>query len=292
MALKAGLILEGGSNRGVFTSGVLDYFMEQGCYIPNVVGVSAGSCNLLGYVSRQPGRTKRCMVDFLRAGGKNAGLKSMVKQKSIFDMNLIFDIFPNGLIPFDYDTYFQSKQKTWITTTNCETGRAEYLDERESRKRLMTICRAGCSLPLVSPIVEVDKVPMLDGGLADSIPLKFMIKQGCNRNVLILTRPKGYRKEPSKRSNRASEILYGKKYPRLVKTIKRRYLMYNKTMDWIEHLEEQGKIFVIRPQMPVVKHIEKNPDILQEFYDHGYNYAKEIYPEMMKFLKGCELYDG
>lgn len=291
MALKAGLILEGGSNRGVFTSGVLDYFMEQNCYIPNVAGVSAGSCNLLGYVARQPERTRRCMVDFLRAGGKNSGIKSMVKQKSIFDMNLIFDIFPNGLIPFDYETYFQSGQKAWITVTDCITGKAEYLDERHSRERLMKLCQASCSLPIVSPVVNVDGVPFLDGGLSDSIPLKFMIKQGCNRNVLILTRPKGYRKTSSKKMNRASEFLYGRKYPNLVRTIKRRYLMYNRTVEWIERLEEEGKIFVIRPQVPVVKHIEKNPDVLQAFYEHGYNYAKEVYPEMMKFLEGCEMCD-
>lgn len=290
MALKAGLILEGGSNRGVFTSGVLDYFMEQNCYFPNVVGVSAGSCNALGYLSRQPKRTKRCMIDYLRVG-KYAGIKYIVKQKSIFDMDLLFDIFPNGVIPFDYETYFKSKQKCWMVTTNCRTGLAEYLDERSSKRRLMDICRASSSLPIIAPVVELDGVPMFDGGVADSVPLRFMMKQGCNRNVLILTRQKGYRKMPSKKSNRASEFLYGRKYPNLVKAIKRRYIAYNQTMELIEKLEAEGKVFVIRPQIPVVKHIEKNPDVLQEFYNHGYEYAKEIYPAMMEFLKGCEMYE-
>ncbi|MCI8372287.1 MAG: patatin family protein [Lachnospiraceae bacterium] len=291
MALKAGLILEGGSNRGVFTSGVLDYFMEQNCYIPNVAGVSAGSCNLLGYVSQQQGRTKRCMIDFLRAG-QYAGVRYIVKQKSIFDMDLIFDIFPNAVIPFDYKTYFQSRQKSWLVTTNCQTGKAEYLDERADKKRLMSICRASCSIPIVSPTVEVDGIPMLDGGMADSIPLRFMVKQGCNRNVLILTRQKGYRKSPSRRNNRVSTFLYGRKYPNLVRTIKRRYLMYNRTMELIERLEEEGKIFVIRPQVPVISSMEHDPEILQKFYDHGYSYAAELYPAMMEFLKGCEIYDG
>lgn len=290
MALKAGLILEGGSTRGVFTSGVLDYLMEQNCYIPNVVGVSAGSCNLLGYVAKQPGRTKRCMVDYLRVG-QYAGVKYIVKKKSIFDMDLLFDIFPNAVIPFDYDTYFHSKQNCYITTTNCKTGKAEYLDERTSKKCLMNICRAGCSLPIVSPVVDVDGVPMLDGGLADSIPLNFMIRQGCNRNVLVLTRQKGYRKEISHKMNRAAQFIYGRKYPKLVRTIQNRYRMYNRTMDRIEKLEEEGKIFVIRPQVPVVGRLEKNPDVLQAFYDHGYEYAREVYPAMMKFLEGCEIYD-
>lgn len=291
MALKAGLILEGGSNRGVFTSGVLDYFMEQNCYIPNVAGVSAGSCNLLGYVSRQPGRTKRCMIDWLRASNY-AGVKYIVKQKSIFNMDLIFDIFPNAVIPFDYDTYFHSKQKSFIVTTNCKTGKAEYLDERHNRKRLLDICRASCSIPIASPIVEVDGIPMLDGGMADSVPLRFMVKQGCNRNVLILTRPRGYRKEPSRRTIRAAIFLYGRKYPELVKTIKRRYKMYNRTMELIERLEDEGKIFVIRPQVPVVNSMEHDPDVLQVFYDHAYEHVKEVYPAMMEFLKGCEIYDG
>lgn len=290
MALKAGLILEGGSNRGVFTSGVLDYFMEQNCYIPNVVGVSAGSCNMLGYVAKQPGRTRRCMIDWLKAGSY-AGIKYIVKQKSIFNMELIFDIFPNAVIPFDYETYFHSKQNCWIVAENCKTGRPEYLNERSNRKRLMNICRASCSIPIVSPIVEVDGIPMLDGGTVDSIPLRFMIRQGCNRNILVLTRQRGYRKTISKRNNRAAEFLYGRKYPELVKSIKRRYKMYNRTMELIEYLEDEGKVFVIRPQVPVVKNIEQNPEILQRFYDHGYEYAKEVYPDMMKFLKGCEIYD-
>lgn len=290
MALKAGLILEGGSKRGTFTSGVLDYFMEQNCYIPNVVGVSAGSCNLVGYVARQPGRTKRCMIDYLRAGNY-VGIKYIVKQKSIFDMDLIFDIFPNGVFPMDFKTYFQSKQNCWIVTTNCETGRAEYLDERTDRRRLLDLCRASCSIPIMSPVVEVDGIPMLDGGMADSVPLRFMIRQGCNRNVLILTRPRYYRKEPSGKVKRASEFLYGRKYPNLVKCINRRYRMYNRTMELIEQLEDEGKIFVIRPQVPVVKNIENDPDKLQAFYEHGVEYAKEIYPAMMEFLKGCEIYD-
>lgn len=290
MALKAGLVLEGGSNRGVFTSGVLDYFMEQNCYIPNVAGVSAGSCNLLGYVARQPQRTKRCMIDWLRAGSY-AGVKYIVKQKSIFNMDLIFDIFPNAVIPFDYNTYFHSKQKCWLVTTNCKTGRAEYLDERENRKRLLDICRASCSIPIAAPTVEIDGIPMLDGGMADSIPIRFMIRQGCNRNVLVLTRQKGYRKEPSPRTNKAAQFLYGRKYPELVKAIRNRYKVYNRTLELIERLEDEGRIFVIRPQVPVVRRIEKNPDVLQAFYEHGYDYAKEVYPAMMEFLKGCEIYD-
>lgn len=285
MEAKAGLILEGGNKRGVFTSGILDYFMDNDLYFPYVIGVSAGSCNALGYVSRQPKRTKRCMIDFLRAGNY-VGVKNIAKQKSIMNMDLIFDIFPNSVIPFDYDTYFASDQICKIVTTNCLTGKAEYLVESEDKNRLMDITRASCSIPILSPPVFVDQIPMLDGGMADSVPLRQAIKDGCNRNVLILTRTKGYRKTPSRRVNKAAEILYQKRYPNLVRTIKTRYKRYNKTMDYIDKLEEEGKIFVIRPQIAPVKNMEKHPDVLQKFYDHGYEYAAQIYGDMEKFIKG------
>lgn len=285
MEAIAGLILEGGSKRGVFTSGILDYFMEKGLYFPYVIGVSAGSCNALGYVSRQPERTKRCMIDFLRAGNY-IGVKNIAKQKSIMDMDLIFDIFPNSVIPFDYGTYFESEQICKIVTTNCLTGKSEYLSESENKNRLMAITRASCSIPIISPPVLVDGIPMLDGGMADSVPIRQAIKDGCKRNVLILTRNKGYRKVPSRRVNKASEILYGKRYPNLVHTIKTRYKRYNKTMEYIEKLEEAGKIFVIRPQVAPVKNMERHPDVLQSFYEHGYEYAAQVYDDILQFIKG------
>lgn len=137
---KAGMVLEGGGTRGVFTAGVLDYFMEQGMYLPYVIGVSAGACNAVDYASHQPGRMKLCTIDFLEAGSY-VGLKSLVKTHSLFNMDLIFDIFPNKIIPFDYDTYFSSGMECILTATNALTGKAEYLSEKSDRQRLMTICR-------------------------------------------------------------------------------------------------------------------------------------------------------
>ena len=131
---KAGMILEGGGTRGVFTAGVLDYFMEQGMYLPYVIGVSAGACNAVDYASHQPGRMKLCTIDFLEAGSY-VGLKSLVKTHSLFNMDLIFDIFPNKIIPFDYDTYFSSGMECILTATNALTGKAEYLSEKSDRQR-------------------------------------------------------------------------------------------------------------------------------------------------------------
>lgn len=287
MAKKAGLILEGGSKRGVFTAGALDYFMERNLYIPYVIGVSAGSCNAVDYVSRQPKRTKLTMVDYQRVGNYT-GIKYLVKKKSIFDMDLLFDIFPNAVFPFDYQTYFHSHQICKVVATNCLTGKAEYLEESESNSRLMNIIRASCSLPIVSPLTMVDGIPMADGGVADSIPIRKAISDGRNRNVLILTRNEGYRKRPSERQVRAALFLYGKKYPNLVKAIKNRYKIYNRTMEYIEYLEAKKKIFVIRPQIEPVKNTERTPDKLEAFYQHGYEYTKNIFPQVLEFLEGCE----
>ncbi|KAB1439587.1 patatin-like phospholipase family protein [Candidatus Galacturonibacter soehngenii] len=280
---QAGLILEGGGTRGVFSAGVLDYFMEQNLYLPYVIGVSAGACNAVNYVAHQHGRSKECMIDYLR-DGSYAGLKYLIKKRSLFDMDLIFDVFPNSEIPFDYKTFFESDQTCILTATNCLTGKAEYLSEKKNKKRIMAICRASSSLPLVAPIVMVDDIPMMDGGMSDSIPIRKALKDGCKKAVIILTRNKGYIKKRTPRINKVSQMVY-KEYPNLVKAIKRRPDRYNKTIEYIEKLEEAGKIFVIRPEELVVKQAETNPDVLYKFYQHGYEIAKQLYPSLIKYLE-------
>ncbi len=279
---RSGLILEGGGTRGVFTAGVLDYFMERELYLPYVIGVSAGACNAVNYVAHQPERTKKCTIDYL-AAGSYVGVKYLIRNHSLFNMDLIFDAFPNAIFPFDYDTFFQSGQTCILTATNCQTGRAAYLQEKESRERLMQICRASASLPVVSPMVSVDGVPMLDGGVADSIPIRKALKDGVKRNVIVLTREKGYRKRPAGKSLQLAKIMY-KKYPYLIRGIRNRANEYNRTMELIEALENRGHVFVIRPQVPVVKNTEDDRMILTAFYRHGYEYAREIFPDLQAFL--------
>lgn len=281
---RSGMILEGGGTRGVFTAGVLDYFMEQGLYLPYVIGVSAGACNAVDYVSHQPGRMKTCTIDFLEAGSY-VGLKYLVKNHSLFNMDLIFDVFPNKIIPFDYDTYFSSGQTCILTATNCLTGKAAYLVENGGdRAKLMNACRASSSLPIVSPMVEVDGVPMLDGGVADSIPIRKALYDGIKKNLVILTRQEGYRKLPARKSYRIAKIMY-QKYPNLVRAIKNRAYYYNRTMELLEDLEQRGRVFVIRPQIPVVKNTEDDVKVLTAFYNHGYEYAKDIFSQAASYLK-------
>ncbi len=281
--IKAGMILEGGGTRGVFTAGVLDYFMEQGMYLPYVIGVSAGACNAVDYVSRQPGRMKVCTIDFLEAGSY-VGLRPMLRTHSLFDMDLIFDVFPNKLIPFDYDTYFSSGTTCILTATNCLTGKAAYLTETSDKKRLMDICRASSSLPVVSRMVYVDGVPMLDGGLADSVPIRKALHDGVKRNIVILTRQAGYRRSPAKKTFKMARIMYSK-YPNLIRAIKYRYYYYNKTMELLEDLERRGHVFVIRPQVPVIRNTESHVEVLTDFYNHGYEYARDVFAQAASYLR-------
>ena len=280
---KSGMILEGGGTRGVFTAGVLDYFMEQGLYLPYVIGVSAGACNAVDYVSKQPGRTRICTIDILEAGSY-VGLHSLIKTHSLFNMDMIFDSLPNRIVPFDYDTFFSSGKTCILTATNCLTGKAAYLTESSDRDRLMRICRASSSLPLVSRMVDVDGIPMLDGGVADSVPVRKALRDGVKRNIVILTRNEGYRKPPAKKTLKMARVMYSK-YPNLVKAIKYRAYEYNRTMELIEDLESRGHLFVIRPQVPVIKNTEDRVELLTEFYRHGYEYAKDIFEKAAAYVR-------
>ena len=285
MALKkATIVLEGGATRGIFTSGALDYLMEQDIYFSDVIGVSAGACNAVDYVSRQPGRTRDCMIPNTKDMKYINGVKDTIREKSLMNMDLIFDKYPNELIPFDFDTYFQSEMHCELVTTNCLTGNAEYMTETEDPDRLMKICRASSSMPLAAPIANVDGIPYMDGGLADSIPIEYALEKGNDKIVVVLTRNPGYRK---KRALKATEQLYKrayKKYPNLVRAIMTRNAVYNRQMKLIEKLEEEGKIFVIPPLIPTVSRMEKDYDKLQHFYMHGNRLMKKEYQGLLEYL--------
>ena len=172
--IQATMVLEGGATRGVFTSGVLDYLMEEQVELSHLVSVSAGACNGVDYVSRQIGRTRDCMIHKEKEYNYYFGFRKFVKEKSILDMDMVFDRYPNELFPFDYDTYFASETECEIVTTNCRTGKAEYMTERKDRGRLMKVCRASSSMPLISPMVDIDGELYLDGGLADTIRRQYL----------------------------------------------------------------------------------------------------------------------
>lgn len=283
--INATMVLEGGAKRGVFTAGALDFLMDNDIYLSHVIGVSAGSCNAIDYVSRQPGRSKDCMIQREKEYGYIADFKTIVKERTLIDMEKLFHRFPLEDFPFDFDTYFSSRMVCECVVTNCRSGKAEYLTEEKDKERLMKICRASSSMPLVSPAVRIDGIPYLDGGLADSIPIKRAVEIGNKKIVLILTRQKGYRKKMvSKAEANIYRRAYGK-YPELVKSIVRRPVVYNKTAEWIEKLEKEGRIFVLRPNMPTVGRMEKDYDKLLAFYEHGYESMKEQADRLTAFLE-------
>lgn len=253
--------------RGVFTSGVLDAFMKQGLSFPYIVAVSAGACNGLSYVSRQPRRARISNIDYL-ARYDYIGLRYLVTQGCIFDQKLLYDKFPNEFIPFDYDTFFNSETRFEMVTTNCLTGLAEYIEVRSGRQRLLDVVRASSSLPYVSKIVMVDGVPMLDGGIVDSIPVERAFSQGFERCVVVLTRNKGFRN--TSKDRKIPHFVY-RNYPRLRVALSRRIEVYNAHLDLIDRLEREGRIICIRPERPMeVGRMEKDTAKLERLYEEGY----------------------
>lgn len=264
---KTALVLEGGGMRGVFTSGVLDAFMKHDLTFPYIVAVSAGACNGMSYVSHQPRRARISNIDYL-ARYKYIGLRHLVTQGCIFDRELLYDKFPNQYLPFDFDTFFSSPMTFEMVTTNCLTGLPMYLSERHDRQRALDIVRASSSLPYVSKIVDVDGIPMLDGGIVDSIPLQHAIDMGHPTNVLVLTRNRGYRN--TGKDMKIPRFIY-RKYPRLRVVLSRRLAAYNAQLEYVERMEDEGRVICIRPERPMeVDRIEKDIAKLERLYEEGF----------------------
>lgn len=270
---KTALVLEGGGMRGVFTSGVLDAFMKHDLTFPYVVAVSAGACNGMSYVSHQPRRARISNIDYL-ARYKYIGLRHLVTQGCIFDRELLYDKFPNQYLPFDFDTFFSSPMTFEMVTTNCLTGQPMYLSERHDRQRALDIVRASSSLPYVSKIVDVDGIPMLDGGIVDSIPLQHAIDMGHPTNVLVLTRNRGYRN--TGKDMKIPRFIY-RKYPRLRVALSRRLAAYNAQLEYVERMEDEGRVICIRPERPMeVDRIEKDIAKLERLYEEGFTLGERF----------------
>lgn len=280
--IEAGLVVEGGGMRGVYTAGVLDYFMEKNLYFDDCYGVSAGACHISSYVSKQIGRSIKVTLDYIN-DKRYCSVNSLIKTGDMFGVEMLYDLIPNKLELYDYDTFNKFKGNFYSVVTNCKTGKAEYIKIKDMKKDIIAV-RASSSLPLLSRIVEINGKEYLDGGITDSIPIKKSIKDGHKKNVVILTRDKTYRK--SKPKFLSFFKLKYKKYPNLVKAIENRYKMYNETLDFLEEEKAKNKVFIIQPKLPVkISRIEKDKDKLKALYNQGYEDAKEIYEDLMKFLE-------
>ena len=264
---NTGLVLEGGGMRGVFTSGVLDAFMKHDLYFRYVVAVSAGACNGVSYMSHQIRRARIANINML-GQYDYIGLKHLVTQGSIFDRKLLYEDFPKKLVPFDWETYTKSGAEFEVVTTNCLTGRAEYLSEYKIPQRLNDIIMASSALPFVSSVVEVDGVPMLDGGIVDSIPIMRSVEKGHDFNIVITTRNFGYRSKG--RDIKLPSLIYDD-YPRLRVALSHRVEAYNEQLDLLERMERWGDVVVIRPERPMeVGRVTRDTDKLERLYEEGF----------------------
>lgn len=268
-----GLVLEGGGMRGVFTCGVIDYFLDNKIEFPYAIGVSAGAGNGLSYISKQRGRGKKTNIDMYEKYNY-MGFKHFIKKKNFIDFDFLFHDIPETILPYDYDTYFASNQRFEMVTTNCLTGEPNYLEDKENRERVIAIAKASSSLPIMCPIAYVDTVPMLDGGVVDSIPILRAQSQGYEKSVVVLTRNRGYRKNG--RDFKLPSFIY-KKYPEMRRALEHRNKLYNDQLALVEQLEDAGYIFVIRPERPIeVDRLEKDISKLSALYEEGYEMAKSI----------------
>ena len=278
---NTGLVLEGGGMRGLYTAGILDFFMEKNLYFPYVIGVSAGACNASSYISRQIGRSKKVNLDYI-GDHRYLSYRNFIKERSLFGMKFMFEEIPNNLVPFDFSAYNKAKESFVIVATNCDTGKAEYFYNTHGHD-LITELKASSSLPFLSPMVNYKGMKLLDGGISDSIPIKKSLEDGNTKNLVILTRDKNYRKEPFS-GKFISKRLY-KGYPKLNEAMDNRYKIYNDTLDYIDSSEGTSNLFVIRPKTKLeVGRLEKNRSKLEDLFNQGYQDAKASYEDLVKWL--------
>lgn len=279
---KIGLVLEGGALRGVFTAGVLDYLMEAEVTFPYVVGVSAGAGNAADFVSGQIGRTLRVITH--EDADPYYGLGQLYRSGTLLDLDIMTYEYSYRQIPFDFGTYFSSPTECEFVVANCETGLAEYRGADESEERLLALCKASCSIPLICKPVIIDGNYFLDGSLIDSIPVAHALEK-CDKAVVILTR---YGDQPPTDYARIRSLLnisYRSRFPKLVDAMLRRKEVYARQMAQLEAYEKEGRAFVIRPESMSISHFENNTEKIGVFYRHGKEVMEKHMNDLRAFLE-------
>lgn len=278
-----GLVLEGGGMRGVYTSGILDFFMDKNLYFPYVIGVSMGACNAASYISKQKGRNKIININYVN-DKRYLSYRRLLLEKELFGMDFIFKEIPNNLEVFDFDTFYNAKEKFVIGATDCNSGKPVYFEKNQCKDQVLKVIRASSSLPLLNSIVNYEDLQLLDGGISDPIPIKKSMQDGNSKNVIILTRNKGYEKKPFKFKH-LLKIAYPK-HIGLIKAMLNRYKIYNETIKYIEELEKEGKVFVIRPTEKLeVRRVERDKNKLNYLYEQGYEEGKRRYDKLKKWIE-------
>ncbi len=280
---ETGLVLEGGGFRGIFTAAVLDVFLREKLFFNYVLGVSAGAAYGVSYVSRQYERN--LAVNQYVGDKRYCGWRNYFRNGSYFNWDFVYREIPEKLIPFSFETFRSSGVRMRVAVTNCLSGKAEYpyLNDT-SNDRFRELLTATSSLPFISRMVEMDGKSYMDGGIADAIPVQQAFKDKMDRVVVILTRQEGYRKKES-RATAILRVVY-RKYPNMVKSFLERADRYNKTLDMLEQLEREGKVFIIRPQSPLkVARMENDPEKLRKVYDEAVLQMENVIPRLKEWLQ-------
>ncbi len=278
--MKIGLVLEGGAMRGMYTAGVLDVFMDNDISFDCVVGVSAGASFGINLLSGQNGRVIQYSKRYNREQ-KYMGILPLLKEGNVFSTDYAYGTVPRQLAPFDDEKFRQSKTPFYAVATNIETGKPEYIRIRSVFEQ-MDALRASCSMPFLSKPVELDGSLYLDGGISDSVPFRWVLKTGCDRAVVILTRNKNYRKKPFPAILAAR---YSKKYPKFAKRIRERHIYYNHDLAELRRLEKEGQVFVIRPSEEIsIGKLERDPDRLQAMYDLGRKDTENLMEKLKNWM--------
>ena len=279
--MKIGMVLEGGAKRGIYTAGVLDVLLENGLIADGVIGVSAGAIHGCSYASMQAGRSIRYNMKYGR-DYRFMSFKSLFLTGNMVETEFCYHELPEKLDPYDNEAFKRSGIEFFAVCSNVETGQAEYVKCNDMFADIDYI-RASASMPLVSQIVEVGGKKLLDGGIADSIPLKSAENLGFEKNIVVLTRPQGYRKKPAHLSWILS--LAYRKYPKFVQACKNRHKEYNKELDYVAEQEKAGKAFVLKPSRLVkIGKMEQNLDIVREMYELGRTDALNALEDIKKFM--------
>ncbi len=281
--MKTGLILEGGASRGIFTAGVLDCLMQHEVYLPYVIGASAGGNNAMSYCSGQQGRTAALMN--APKDDSYYGMRQFLGSHKIIDLDKMCFDYPYGQFPFDFSAYFSSDMEVEYVCSCCETGRAEYLSEGSDERRLLTICKATCSIPMLCEPVELDGKHYLDGSIADSIPIERALEKGCDKVLIVLTKPES-NVAPTDYSKFRSVIssMY-KEYPAFVETCMGRLDEYRRTYDLMKRMEQEGSAYILRPEVSAISKFERDSGRLNDFYRHGFDLTEKRFSELSRWME-------
>lgn len=280
--MKVGLVLEGGAMRGMYTAGVLDVLMENEIQVDGAIGVSAGACFGCNYKSRQIGRSIRYNVKYCK-DPRYVSIRSLVFSGDIYNAKFCYEELPTHLDPFDVETYQKNPMEFYVVATDVNTGKAVYQRLDKGDIEDIQWIRASASMPLVSRIVKIGEQELLDGGIADSVPFEWFAANGYEKNIVVLTQPKGYAK--SKNPLMPLVRLRMRKYPKMIEAMANRHIEYNECLKQLEQREQEGNTLVIRPSVPLgIKRTEKNPKKLQAVYELGRKDAEAMLEKVREFL--------